>query len=455
MHHYRLLITVPVCVALIALGTVYGDESLRPLPPADKQKPQAERQKAQEVGRPPARSTDTSRVNEPPRPAPSLSKTTSPDASPRRSTGPGSDLPDHPPPLPRPGKPPLPNPGSDRPPGKRIPGDWPHVSPAPSTHKLPDMPNSRQPSPASPTWAVFMGTGWNEKKKGLIDQWQRDGKWVNPFTGQPLKDAQVFVFGRDNALLEAVRIVGDHFEMHPLSSREELRGQHFDFVMCHSNGCPNAIDAQRQGLIQVDTFFALGTDWTSKGFQPGDLRGANLVFFTMKTDPIWKIPAPNWARLEDGVALKFSIPFDSPTEIPKGAWNLLTQGRADPDRFPVVRLDPPPGERSTPLQPFKAHGLAESYFPAINQWRQSDGPQQKIVHNILRQVDAAPSQDDWKKSLGVPPGCPGCGGGNGSNSLGNLLQGPNNGISSKIISPDPRGGVSADVHINPGDFQAR
>ena len=40
---------------------------------------------------------------------------------------------------------------------------------------------------------------------------------------EALKDAKVFVFGRDNALMEAVRIVGDHFEMHSLSSREGLR----------------------------------------------------------------------------------------------------------------------------------------------------------------------------------------------------------------------------------------
>jgi hypothetical protein len=54
--------------------------------------------------------------------------------------------------------------------------------------------------------------------------------------------------------------VSDHFEIHVLSSWDGLQGQHFDFVLCHSNGCTNALGAQRDGVMQADHFFALGTD---------------------------------------------------------------------------------------------------------------------------------------------------------------------------------------------------
>jgi hypothetical protein len=308
---------------------------------------------------------------------------------------------------------------------------------------------------------VFLGTTWSESKLKLIEQWQREGKWRNPLTGEPLKDAKVFVFGHDNALKEGLRIVGDHLEIHALSSWEKLHGQQFDNVLCHSNGCTDAINAHRQGQIQVETFFALGTDWTSKHFQPGDLRGSQIVFFVMRGDPIWKIPAPDWTRVgEDGqgVGLKFSIPFTSPREIPSGITNLFTQGRADPDRFPVIRLDPPPGQQSTPFKPVRAHGLVESYFPAMEQWRHADGPQQREVRELLRRVDSALGPEDRKKSMALPPGCPECGGGSGGGTtgLGTLLQqGPGHGTMPKRIGQDPRGGIAVDVHITPRDFQTQ
>ena len=396
---------------------------------------------------------------------------------------------------------------------------------------LPDT--QTPPSPASPTWSVFLGTGWNQNNKDLIAQYQRDGKWINPFTGQPLQDAQVFVFGRDNALLEAVRIVGDHLQTPVLSSREELRGQHFDYALCHSNGCTNALSAQRDGLVQVDTFFAMGTDWTNKNFRPGDLQGANLVFFTMKTDPIWKLPALDLTSMGTdgkGVGLQLSLPFEKLTDIPVDIKNLVTQGRADPDRFPVVRLDPPPGEQSTLRKPFQAHRLVDSYFPAIQKWLQADGPQQQRVQGLLPQATAPEAgaspafkpaalspqaREGWlrnqaivghetlgKSGQGTTPalGTPlQQGSGNAPNTgaspafdpatmspqesagwqrnqaivagetlgragqgatpaLGTpLQQGPGNGTMPPRIGQDPRGGVAADIHISPKDFdfQAR
>lgn len=177
---------------------------------------------------------------------------------------------------------------------------------------------------------------------------------------------KIFVFGHNNPVAELARIVTDHLEVHVLSSWKELAGYHFDFVICHSNGCTNALDAHRMGVMRAEHFFALGTDWTSKDFRPGDLKGTKLWFFVTKGDPIWKIPAPNWARIsKDTPGFTFAIPFDHPKEIVKGLGNLFTQGRADPDRFPVIRLDSP--------KPPRVHAIFESYFPAIRQWMDSEG----------------------------------------------------------------------------------
>jgi hypothetical protein len=419
MCRSHVITSVLVLTGLLMLRTASGqsDEGRRPRPPTGKQ-PSAE------TGSPRPRGTGPSRVETAPQPAPKLEQSVSPETLQPRS---GSTLDNQR--------------GSVR------------------TQQLLDTLNNRPTTREHATWGVFLGTTWSESKLKLIEQWQREGKWRNPLTGEPLKDAKVFVFGHDNALKEGLRIVGDHLEIHALSSWEKLHGQQFDNVLCHSNGCTDAINAHRQGQIQVETFFALGTDWTSKHFQPGDLRGSQIVFFVMRGDPIWKIPAPDWTRVgEDGqgVGLKFSIPFNSPREIPSGIKNLFTQGRADPDRFPVIRLEPPAGQQSTPVKPFRAHGLVESYFPALEQWRQADGPQQREVRELLRRVDSSLGPEDRKKSMALPPGCPECGGGSGGGTtgLGTLLQqGPGNGTMPKRIGQDPRGGIAVDVHITPRDFQ--
>src|SRR5262249_2905605 len=49
---------------------------------------------------------------------------------------------------------------------------------------------------------------------------------------------------------------------------------------------------------------------------------------------------------------------------------------------------PPPGEQSTLRKPFQAHGLADSYFPAIQKWLQVNGLQQQRVRNLLPQANA-------------------------------------------------------------------
>jgi hypothetical protein len=304
------------------------------------------------------------------------------------------------------------------------------------------------------TWGVFLGTGWHEGKLWQIEEWKQEEKWINPFTGKPFpEDTRVFIFGHANPALEGLRIVSDHLEIHAFSSWEELEGQHFDFGICHSNGCTNAINAHRQGLMRVEQFFTLGTDWTAKDFQPGDLQGAGLTLFAMKGDPIWKIPAPEWARMEDGAGLKFSIPFDRPQDIPTGLRNLLTQGRADPDRFPVIFLHPPSRSEATLLNPLRAHTLMDSYLKALGQWMQSDGSLQKAIARQIRQRFDPITSDEPPPIVPFPPGCPGCGGGGGPGSPGSSFQGPGRGGLPSTPGMD-RGGISVDIHINPSDFQS-
>ena len=314
--------------------------------------------------------------------------------------------------------------------------------------------NNRPNAPVPPSWGVFLGAGMSQETLSQIDQWQQEGKWINPLTGEPLQHVPVFVFGQDNPLVEGLRLITDHLQLHVLSSWEDLHGQQFDVVLCHSNGCTNAIDAYSQSRIQVGTFFALGTDWTARDFPPGALQDARLVFFVQKGDPIWKIPAPTWTHVNDGVGLQFSIPFDSPRDIPKGFWNLLTQGRADPDRFLVIRLAPPSGQQGTALQPLRAHALVDSYFSAMQQWLHNDGPQQEAVRKLLRHDRDDKKSPKQHNNAALPPSCPGCGGGPGG-PPGPPEQGPGPATTLHPMSKDPRGGVAADIHLTPKDFQTR
>jgi hypothetical protein len=309
---------------------------------------------------------------------------------------------------------------------------------------LPDYLNARHSFPKHHPWALFLGTGWTQEKLEQVRDLVERRELINPFTGQPFDRLKVFAFGHKNPVLEGLRIVTDHLEIHVLSSWEELEGYHFDFAICHSNGCTNAIDAQRMGIMRVDHLFALGTDWTSKDFRSGDLKGARLVFFAMKGDPIWKIPAPNWARFsEDTPGLTFSIPWEHPKEILTSLRNLLTQGRADPDRFPVIRLDSP--------KPSRVHAIFESYFPAIRKWMDSEGEAQAEIIAMLRQQGALPiGDDDEKKIAPFPPGGGGPGGG-----LESPVQSTGEGIFPITPSPDPRGGISAEIRINQQDFRSK
>lgn len=295
-------------------------------------------------------------------------------------------------------------------------------------------------------WALFLGTGWTQEKLERLRDLVERGELINPFTGQPFDQLKVFAFGQKNLLAEMTRIITDHLEIHVLSSWEDLAGYHFDFAICHSNGCTNAIDAQRMGIMRVDHLFALGTDWTSKDFRPGDLKGTKLWFFVTKGDPIWKIPAPNWARIsEDTPGFTFAIPFDHPKEIVKGLSNLFTQGRADPDRFPVIRLDSP--------KPPRVHAIFESYFPAIRKWMDSEGEVQAEIIDILRQHGALPAGGDDEKKIAPFP--PGGGGGGPGGGLENPVQNTGGGMFPSVPSPDPRGGISAGITISPNDFQSQ
>ena len=319
------------------------------------------------------------------------------------------------------------------------------------TRVFKDYSNNRPTFREHHTWGIFLGTGWNQDNIDQIAAWQQEGKWVNPFTGQPFDDARVFVFGQTNPVLEGVRIVADHFELYVLSSWDTLQGQHFDFALCHSNGCTDAIAAHRDGVMQADHFFALGTDWTLKYFQPGSLRGADLTFFAMPSDPIWKIPAPNWKRItEDTPGFSFTIPFGDASG-------------AGQDRFPVIRLDLPANRRGTLRHPFQAHALVDAYFQGVRQWMHTVGSQQQAVIAQLRQAGAC-SSDDRKDCAPVasrpsaPPsgGCPpDCGGGGGPGSPGHGPHGGDQGTLHSTPTQDPRGGIAIDIHLTPEDFRAR
>lgn len=315
---------------------------------------------------------------------------------------------------------------------------------APSTREFEDYINQRPRFRQQHTWGIFLGTGWHQDSLHQIETWRRRKKWLNPFTGRPLDKVKVFVFGHANPVLEGGRIVSDHLEVHVLSSWDELRDQHFDFAICHSNGCTNAIGAHRAGVMGVDHFLALGTDWTTKYFRPGELRGADLTFFAMQGDPIWKLPAPNWARITEATpGLAFTVPF----------------GRGQP-RYPVIRLEPPSGRHGTLTRPFQAHALVDTYFQSLGNWMRRDGAPQRALSESLRAAgvalqeerrDVAPTQagTGGPSSAGCPPYCGG-GGGPGPGP-----QGPGPGALRSTPGLDPRGGISIDIHLHPDDFQAR
>jgi hypothetical protein len=296
-----------------------------------------------------------------------------------------------------------------------------------------DYINNRLPTRAHHTWGIFLGTGWNKDNLDRIEKWQREGKWTNPFTGEPFDNVKVFVFGKTNPLLEGFRIVSDHLEIHVLSSWEELQGQHFDFAICHSNGCTNAIGAHRDGVMQ---------------FQPGELRGADLTFFVTQSDPIWKIPAPNWAAItEQTPGLRFTIPFGS-------------AGGTGQPRYPVIRLAPPSDRRGTLTKPLQAHALVDTYFQGVRQWMRTTGPRQQSITEKLRTLSPreerqtlapAPSGHGMPRSGGCPPPC---GGGSGPGSPGPGTPGMGQGVHRSTPTPDPRGGIAIDIRLTPDDFRS-
>lgn len=319
------------------------------------------------------------------------------------------------------------------------------------TRAFKDYSNDRPTFREHHTWGIFLGTGWHNDNIDQIATWQQEGKWVNPLTGHPFDDAKVFVFGQTNPVLEGARIVSDHFEIHVLSSWDALQGQHFDFALCHSNGCTEALGAQRDGVVRVDHFYALGTDWTSKHFQPGDLRGADLTFFVMQGDPIWKIPAPNWKRITEHTAgLSFTIPFGDATG-------------AGQQRFPVIRLDPPAERRGTLTHPLQAHALVDTYFQSVWRWMHTAGPQQQAITKQFRQVNDSSSEDRKKyaparsgPSAPSSGGCPpNCGWGGGPGGPGHGPPGGGQGTLRSTPTQDPRGGIAIDIHLTPDDFRAR
>lgn len=320
--------------------------------------------------------------------------------------------------------------------------------------ELLDQLNNRPPAREHHTWGIFLGFGATQHDLAQYAALQQAGQLINPFTGQPFQDVKVFVFGHNSLLAEGVRIVSDHLELHVLSSWRELDGQRFDFGICHSNGCTNALNAQRQGVMRVEHFYALGTDWTRKDFRPGDLRGADVVFFAMQGDPVWHLPAPNLTVSKDRIGWQFSVPFEHLRDIPRGVQHWFTEGRADPDRFPVIRLEPLPVRAGTHRQFMQAHFILESYFPALDRWMHTESPVQKAIKERVSPHEVPTRREDQGKGSWLPPG----GGGGDSGGIGGAggsLPQLGGKLSPSTAAPDPRGGIAIPITIGPRDFEAQ
>jgi hypothetical protein len=275
------------------------------------------------------------------------------------------------------------------------------------------------------TWAVFLGVG------GTPEEVRRTAarlpQTTNPLTGRPFGQVDVYGFGRGNTVLEMGRAVTDHIGVPILSSSGNLYGQQYDHAVCHSNGCTKLFQAQSDGSVRVGHIYAFGTDSRSRTFMPGELRGAQVVFFDARGDIVPKIPAPSLAKINENTpGLVVRIPFDTPADIPRGVKNLVTKGRADD--LPVVKLPTPVAQRATLANPVKPHFLLDSYFPATQKWMQQAG---ELQRQIRTQVDRS-------------SGTASSGGGGGQGPP------PGNGAGSGA-----RGGVKADIRIDASDIRRR
>ena len=299
--------------------------------------------------------------------------------------------------------------------------------------------NDRPVNGAHRPWGLFLGMGATLDERNRVLSEIKAGVFLNPFTGQPFKreEVEVFVFGHEHLPVEVARVVTDHLEVHVLSSWEDLKGKQFDFVICHSNGCPNALDAQRYGVIWAKHFFTLGTDWTLKDLKPGDLRGADLTRFVMKGDIVPKLPAPGSTRAgEAAFAYQFTLRFG---------------GSPGVNESPFISLDPPPGQHADLQHPVRPHALQDSHFTSIQQWMHQEGPQQTAIAqkigitsspSLLQQMHrTAPLDRRGKDGDPSVKGIP-------SPSLSREASPSPYGIS-------PRGGIAAGVTIRPDDFQSR
>jgi hypothetical protein len=247
---------------------------------------------------------------------------------------------------------------------------------------------------------------------------------TNPFTGKSFdpRHTDVFAFGHDTMAGELLRVTADHLEVPIFPSSGELKGQHYAFGICHSNGCTRLFSAQRSGDVKIDQIFALGTDWTSHNFAPGELKGAKVTFFVAKDDPVWKIPGQLMKIDQDTPGIGVKIPFERLSDIPRGMANLVTKGRADTDRYPVVHLKTPPEQSPGLTSPVSAHSLTESYFPAIRGWLESNGQLQQQIRERTNEVGGASEALRPRSAAGT-------------------------GLS------DNRGGVSAEVGVRARDFE--
>jgi len=275
------------------------------------------------------------------------------------------------------------------------------------------------------TTGIFLGTGeTQDEANDLLALWKEKGV-LNPFTSRPFADTKVFAFGSPAVPVEALRVFADNVGVFVLSSWRELKGYRFDYIICHSDGCTNAIAAIREGLIKADYIFALGANWTYKDIPPGSLRGAKLIFFVMEGDPVPELLAGDIDRVGNTPVVRVTITrFDSPWGLVKGIWKRLTGGR--PDDIPVIVLKQPEDLRGGPL---RAHSLVAAYFKAILAKMKQGGPEPEIgqikesldgvadrqtetdqtAENRDRSQEEDKDKDDEEdkgKPPDDPPGCP-------------------------------------------------
>jgi hypothetical protein len=193
----------------------------------------------------------------------------------------------------------------------------------------------------------------------------------------------VFVFGQDNPILEAARVITDHLDLHLLTGGDwgDLGHSHhnFQYILCHSNGCTAAISAVESGSVSAKEILAMGTDWSTASIDQGRMHGTGIIFFVNKTDPVPMIPGISIQQVtEHAAGFGYKISFGDLRDATSQLGNLVTGNQPNTGSYLVVKMDPRPG-----LTGLKAHSLTDSYFPNVKEWLSRDGQSQQELRSLL------------------------------------------------------------------------